>query len=110
MTRKPKLRGQRCQCPACGELFNSAAGFDRHRVGPYQPMLRRCLTVAEMTERGMSRTERGFWVTARMAAGRFGRPETAEIPTDPLPGEGVAAAPLGSATAHAPDAIAGGAA
>lgn len=67
------LRGDRNECPACGLLFNSTAAFDKHRVGdigmhnsktpnPYGPV-RRCMTVAEMQERGMA-VSNGYWVTA----------------------------------------------
>lgn len=67
-----------CTCPTCGLVFRSPAGFDMHRVGPFatlpdskhgaQPHGRRCLSVAEMTERGMARNERGQWTTAAMPA------------------------------------------
>lgn len=62
MTR-PKLTGQHNECPTCLELFNSNAAFDKHRTGTYG-VDRRCLTVEEMTERGMCKNAGGWWVTA----------------------------------------------
>lgn len=58
----PKLTGNRCQCPTCGEYFNGLAGFDAHRIGPFDGT-RRCLTVAAMDARGWVRNAAGFWVT-----------------------------------------------
>lgn len=60
--RKSRLTGNRCECTACGEMFNGVSGFDRHRVGRHG-VGRRCLNVSEMTARGYSRNEAGFWVT-----------------------------------------------
>lgn len=57
------LRGDRCQCGACGFYFNSTKAFDRHRRGtPGKD--RRCRTVEEMTKAGMAQNAKGFWVTA----------------------------------------------
>ena len=59
-------------CPTCGLRFNSTAAFAKHRVGdfsksekpsPYGPV-RRCMTIAEMEERGMSISSAGYWITA----------------------------------------------
>lgn len=55
----PKLTGNRCQCPTCGEYFTSTRAFDRHRVGQFGPA-RRCLTVAEMDAAVFARNARGF--------------------------------------------------
>lgn len=63
-----KLTGKRCQCCACGEPFNSASTFDRHRVGRLdrgEP--RRCLLPAELLKRGWSRNARGFWIERERA-------------------------------------------
>lgn len=60
------LTGAACACRACGERFNSVAGFDMHRVGVHG-VDRRCLTPEEMRGRGMSEGARG-WVTAAMPA------------------------------------------
>jgi hypothetical protein len=61
----PKLTGNRCQCPTCGEYFNGVQPFDKHRVGAYTklgiPNSRRCLTVAEMEAAGFIRNAAGFW-------------------------------------------------
>ena len=59
----PKLTGNRCQCPACGEYFGSVRGFDRHRVGEYRPGGRRCLSVAELRGLGWAMDGRGFLLT-----------------------------------------------
>jgi len=56
------LTGNRCQCPACGEYFNSVAAFDKHRTGPASD--RSCLDPESL---GMSRNAAGFWITAAMA-------------------------------------------
>ena len=60
----PKLTGNRCQCPTCGECFTSTRAFDRHRIGSYakpnQPNTRRCLTANEMDAAGFERNARGF--------------------------------------------------
>lgn len=58
-----KLTGQRNQCPTCAEYFNSNAAFDKHRTGAFG-VDRRCMTVDEMTAKGMSKGASGFWVTA----------------------------------------------
>jgi hypothetical protein len=62
-----RLTGSRCRCPACSDLFNSVSVFDRHRVGPWtdRGIHRRCLTRAEMTERGWSVSPAGFWIERR---------------------------------------------
>lgn len=49
-------------CPTCGEVFSSIAAFDSHRVGPYLPGRRRCLTAIEMLAEGMAQDSRGWWV------------------------------------------------
>lgn len=61
---EPKFSGDRCKCMACDLPFNSTAAFDMHRVGSYRVQGdRRCLTVTEMSERGMAENSEGFWVT-----------------------------------------------
>ena len=57
------LRGDHNQCPGCGELFNSTAAFEKHRVGEHTDNQRRCLTPIEMRQRGMVQVEGGWWVT-----------------------------------------------
>jgi hypothetical protein len=65
----PALTGNRCQCPTCGEVFNSLSVFDRHRVGsfegPASACARRCLSVVEMAARGWSRNGAGYWIERR---------------------------------------------
>lgn len=57
------LRGDRNQCPTCGEYFNSSAAFDKHRTGRIG-VDRRCMTTEEMRERGMVLRDDGFWRSA----------------------------------------------
>ena len=61
---RPALRGDRNQCPACGDLFNSSHAFDLHRAGDYSA--RRCLSVSEMEGKGMARNASGFWTSGLM--------------------------------------------
>jgi hypothetical protein len=60
-----KLSGDRNQCPGCGEFFNSTFAFDKHRTGAFGKD-RRCLTVAEMQDKGMDRNAAGFWISSAM--------------------------------------------
>lgn len=64
---KLKLTGQRNQCPSCGEHFNSNFAFAKHLVGTVATAERRCMTEAEMIDKGMSKNSKGFWVTASMS-------------------------------------------
>jgi hypothetical protein len=57
-----RLTGYRNQCQGCKEYFNSQTAFDLHRRGTYG-LDRRCLTVLEMTDRGMYVNVDGFWVS-----------------------------------------------
>ena len=54
-----------CGCRNCGLVFTTVRSFDRHRVGPYdisKPGFgRRCLTEAELTDKGMVQDARGRW-------------------------------------------------
>ena len=47
-------------CMACHLTFTSDGGFDKHRVGKYQPNERRCLTTEEMNKAGWRFTPRGW--------------------------------------------------
>ena len=61
-----------CECTACGEIFKSETGFDKHRVGKYTiPDTRKCLTARQMrnlkTRKGKDISmikSKGVWVTA----------------------------------------------
>lgn len=57
------LKGDKNQCPGCSEYFNSTVAFDKHRVGKHKNNGRRCLTPAEMIDKGMALNVRGFWVS-----------------------------------------------
>ena len=62
MTRR-KLTGDKNQCAGCDEFFNSTAAFVKHRTGDYETG-RRCLTVNEMTAKGMVKNSGDWWITA----------------------------------------------
>lgn len=46
-------------------FFNSVTAFDKHRTGEYG-VDRRCMTVDEMTAKGMSVNEAGYWIGSSM--------------------------------------------
>lgn len=70
------------ECTACGKIFNSVAGFDKHRTGEYgnftyapndrhrqrpvgrEPITRRCMTTEEMQAIGMSQNGKGWWIAS----------------------------------------------
>lgn len=62
MTMAKKLRGDHCQCGACGHYFNSTYAFDKHRTGDWTT--RRCLTAAEMQAKGMVISATGWWLSS----------------------------------------------
>lgn len=72
--RTKELRGDRCQCMACREWFNSTYAFDRHRVGPYTS--RECLTAAEMLDKCMAQRPDGFWTSGAMPDSRKQRTQS----------------------------------
>jgi len=74
---KPKLTGRVCQCTVCGEVFNSEAGFNKHRIGTHG-VDRRCMTPDAMREAGMALNSRMRWVGSA-------------FPEDSIPGRGEAA-------------------
>lgn len=59
-------------CPSCCQTFTGATAGDMHRVGDHGtwegPDRRRCLTPAEMTEKGMAQNDRGQWTTGKSNA------------------------------------------
>jgi hypothetical protein len=76
MTEKIKLStgSMRNQCPACRELFNSVAAFDKHRYGQFGIedkshegtfllSNRKCRTIEQMEAKGMVKTNSGFWAS-----------------------------------------------
>ncbi len=68
------LRGNRCECTACLQPFNSTSTFDRHRVGAFEcpdsPGARRCLSPSEMAAKGWLHNPAGFWIRAARPAVR----------------------------------------
>ena len=66
-----KLRGDRNQCPSCLEYFNSTRAFEKHRHGVFG-VDRRCMTDAEMVDKGMVLGADGFWRGSAMPERVFG--------------------------------------
>src|SRR5690349_18947032 len=62
-----------CQCTGCGDYFTTVAAFDMHRVfdNPEMPdwRTRHCMSEAEMLAVGMSRNDRGYWMTGTQSCG-----------------------------------------
>jgi len=56
-----RLKGDRNQCPACHEYFNSSNAFEQHRTGLFNGT-RRCLTVDEMQVKSFGKTNDDFWL------------------------------------------------
>lgn len=54
-------------CPSCCQTFTGTSAGDMHRTGEHHisvgPDRRRCLTEAEMLEKGMAKNGRGHWMT-----------------------------------------------
>lgn len=67
-----KLTGQRNACPTCKLHFNGNAAFDKHRTGTFG-IDRRCMTIDEMTAKGMAQNATGWWVTALNPNQTWGR-------------------------------------
>lgn len=61
-----ELKGDRNQCPSCGEFFNSTAAFGKHLHGQVATPERRCMSVGEMVASRMAQNSGGWWVTALM--------------------------------------------
>jgi hypothetical protein len=59
------LRAEHCR--VCHETFSGTTAGDRHRVGVYEtpvlPAGRRCLSVAEMTAKGLVQNTHGIWTS-----------------------------------------------
>lgn len=60
-----KVGKRRNQCSGCKVFFNSVTAFDKHRTGDYG-VDRRCMTADEMTAKGMSVNEAGYWIGSSM--------------------------------------------
>jgi hypothetical protein len=58
------LKGDKNQCQGCKEFFNSIKAFDMHRTGKHG-VDRRCMTVEEMINKGMSLNASDFWITEK---------------------------------------------
>ncbi len=84
-----KLSGNRCQCPACGQFFNSVSVFNRHRDGSFDDPAnrRRCLTIRQMLAKGFAQNGKGSGVrhcrkagTIRRQGATEGHPSTTVVP------------------------------
>jgi hypothetical protein len=78
--RAMKLTGDRCQCAACDEYFNSTSAFNKHRRGKHT-VKRYCLSPTEMINKGMAKNKAGFWVASLpnaqyLAVRRAGKPKS----------------------------------
>lgn len=90
-------------CTACHQTFTGTTSGDRHRVGKHEvdhgPERRRCLTVAEMVEKGLERNERGQWTNGGTSPWASGSPRDAQDGTRASAGVEMArdatASPLG---------------
>ena len=59
-----KLRGEgKSQCCQCGKYFTSTRSFDKHQIDQFENATRpvRCMSVAEMETKGVTKTPKGFW-------------------------------------------------
>lgn len=68
---EPTVTHTKCRCTVCGDYFNSAAAFDKHRDGPMGPE-RRCLSHEERRAKKMDVNNNGYWVTALRVWDQFG--------------------------------------
>jgi hypothetical protein len=72
------LSGDRNQCGECGLLFVSAWAYARHRTG-LTMATRRCLSPAEMRDRGLTLDRDGFWMTYRLSVEELEQAEQADM-------------------------------
>jgi hypothetical protein len=61
---RPPLTGNRCECGACHQRFNSVSAFDLHRTG-IAGVDRHCREPSEMVAIGMRVNDHGFWIERR---------------------------------------------
>lgn len=50
------------RCSGCNRVFAGIVAFDAHRIGSFTQKQRRCLTPVEMSARGLTRNEKGWWM------------------------------------------------
>jgi len=84
----------RCRCTACGEYFRSSSAFGRHRYSAKEG--RRCLSVPQMLEKGMVKSDTGHWMASRRDVKAVGRIRREAIGTGSVQGEGDGADGAGS--------------
>lgn len=58
------LTGDRCECGACHQRFNSTSAFDLHRAGKAS-VDRYCRGPGRMLAIGMTINAHGFWIERR---------------------------------------------
>lgn len=51
-------------CTGCGRKFRSVSAFDLHRTGSYYRRERKCISEAEMIQKGMVQQKNGCWSSA----------------------------------------------
>jgi hypothetical protein len=70
-----KLKGDKCQCTACGRFFNSTHAFEKQRTGPFSHnvLSRECRTDEQMLAKGMCLNSKGLWIGSKRA--EFTSPE-----------------------------------
>lgn len=49
------------RCSRCNQVFAGIVAFDAHRTRSFAQKQRRCLTPTEMSARGLTRNEKGWW-------------------------------------------------
>lgn len=60
---KAVLKGKRCECTSCGEIFSSISSFDKHRPAPKDGTKRVCIDPLDC---GLEIRERGgntYWTS-----------------------------------------------
>jgi hypothetical protein len=63
MTAEDGLKGGRCQCGFCGQMFRSLSAFERHQIRPRKNASVGCLNEQGMRQRGMVQNAEGLWTT-----------------------------------------------
>lgn len=61
--RRQRNAGGWCECSECGRTFGGLYGFDLHRMDTVKdPYDWRCATDAELGERGLHLSPKGWWI------------------------------------------------
>jgi len=65
------LKGKRCRCPSCNEVFSAASGFDKHRKGVHGES-RHCVDPESVGMVISTRGDNSYWVTPLPDGVQFG--------------------------------------